>query len=171
MEGDDSLFPHKRIGQEHIDMQRAIDPIASRLRQTTTSEPFGLWATEKWKAVEDKQNSWNEQGLRTILERTLMFDPKNRANTSALFQLPYFFPFITQDRIMDLREVETDDYKEIKQRIFDLQHGSCLRDGTVHAKVPDVSRKSQLQKMCSMAVQYFDGHVNESAIAMECDDE
>jgi len=174
MEGDDSLYPYKRSGgQEHIDMQRAMDPI--QFKSGEKSGAFASWAVERWKALEDVKNSWKEEAVVNIIEHTLMFDPKNRFDTKQLFQLPYFFPFISQERVMDLREVETNDYKEIKQRIFDLQHGSCLRENTVHASSgkPAVKkdRKSQLQKMCSMAVQYFDGHVNQSAVPMECSDD
>lgn len=146
--GAKSLFPYgKSGGSEQIGMQRALDPSK---RGTVSTSGYAKWAEEKWAALEEKKVEWNEENLVTIIEMCLVFDQKQRADTAKLFELPYFFPFVTEDRVMDLREVETDDYAEIKQRIFDLQHGSCQQQPLV------ASRSGQLQKMCSMAVQYFD---------------
>lgn len=143
------LFANTKT-KEAISMQKALDPIATKLRGPDSNDPHAAWANEKWAMLEEKKKQWKEDALVSVIELTLMFDPANRADTSRLLEVPYFFPFVSQERTMDLRAVETDNYDEIMQRIFDLQHGSCKHNAKVSS-----GKSDSLQRMCSIAVQYF----------------
>eukprot|EP00397_Hematodinium_sp_SG-2012_P009341 GEMP01009424.1.p1 GENE.GEMP01009424.1~~GEMP01009424.1.p1 ORF type:complete len:483 (+),score=105.51 GEMP01009424.1:291-1739(+) len=168
--GNKSLYPFGRSGgTAHIAMQRAMDPIQTKSRRNRNiKEPYGAWANDRWKALQDKKIEFEEESLITIVEQCLMFDPRKRADTAKLFEIPYFFEFVTKLDPLDLREVDTASYTEIKRRIFDLQHGSCS-----HASQPNRSpspepvtaadRKARFMKMCSMAVEYFEDSGSESS--------
>jgi len=161
------LYPWKRSGgSEHIRMQYAMDPRVNKSRKEGSTEPHARWAAEKWAALRTKAEQWQESTIVSIIEHTLLFDPRMRADTTKLFEIPYFFPFVSDETVMDLTEVETHNYTEIKKRIFDLQHGSCRQQDNSPA-----ARKSGFSKMCSLAVQYFNednGGDSEDVAAAKC---
>jgi len=161
------LFPYKKTGgAEHIAMQRALDPRAIKVNDADAGwadRLFGSngnchakWAADRWEALDKQAKEWNDDHIYLILQHTLMFDPEFRADTTRLFEYAYFLPFASEEKIMDLGEVETHDYTVIKKRLFDLQHGSCLNDTSPAPGSPQ-ERKSKYEKMCSRAVQYFNG--------------
>jgi len=166
-----TLFPYSQSGgKRHIEMARTLDEYAVKKREgRLTQEDINSmsFAHSRWELCYEKKDLWRDENIVHILEQSLKFLPTERADTTTLLTDPFFREFRTEIIKVDLREVESDDYDEIKQRIFDLQHGSCHISGEHEcgggvlsglfggAKQP-ASRKRPIRRMCSLAVQYFD---------------
>jgi len=159
---DDSLYPWSNSGgKEHILMQKAMDPVNYKARTAGDPTPFAAWADEKWEDLEEKAEEWEEPALTAILELMLLFDHEKRADTHRLFEIPYFFSFISNEAVIDLREVEKASYSEIKQRIFELQHGNCASKCSTETDRCSTDARKKLTRQCSRAVQYFVDENNE----------
>jgi len=156
MPGNKTLFPYgKSGGKTHIEMQKALSAYAQHKREGTLEDlpenDYNHWAEEKWTLLEEKvHETMKDENILVIIENALKFDPAERSDTAELFENPFFADFRTEFIEVDLKEVETDSYDEIKTRIFDLQHGSCLKN------IVPGSPNAILRKRCSQAVQYFE---------------
>jgi len=159
-----TLFPYgKSGGKTHLEMQKAFANYGKHKREGTLDamppSEFCEFAQKKWGLVEEKVRDWKEENLFTITEGMMKFDQTKRYDTNVLFELPFFADFKTDFAEVDLKEVETDDYDEIKTRIFDLQHGNCTifdSAASSSAGLPGAPKAPIFRKACSMAVEYFD---------------
>jgi len=151
LKGTKSLYPYgKSGGSDHILMQKAISGYARVKRHggflTDEELEYEEFAEDRWEALYKKAEEWKAENLVRIIESMMQFDPKDRVDCDNLMEDPFFQDFKTEFEPVCLKTVDLNDYNVIKQRIFDLQHGSCNHG----------AQGKDLRKMCSRAVGYFE---------------